>query len=74
MPQNSLRVGQASLPVEPREFSYSRHHTGFEAEVDLALEVQIKVVRARTLAHHDRQGRLSYLSKLFGISSAADGA
>ena len=63
MPLNALRVGQASLPVEPREFGYSRHHSGFEAKVDLELEVQLKVVRARTLAHRYRQGRLSYLSK-----------
>src|SRR5689334_19603235 len=60
---NTLQVGQVSRPVEPREYSYSRLRPCLEGAVALALDVQVKVVRARTLAHRDRPGRLSYSFK-----------
>jgi hypothetical protein len=52
------------MPIAPREFAYSRHHPRLTADLPLALEVQIKVVRARTLAQRDGQGRLSYSFKV----------
>ena len=61
------RVGQASLPVEPREFSSRATAVVLKPDLILALDVQIKVVRARTLAHRDRQGRLLYLARIQGI-------
>jgi hypothetical protein len=53
------------MPVEPREFLLAPP-SSFCSGVAHVLDVPIKVVRARTLAHRDRQGRLSYLESIQG--------